>query len=199
MNLEYDHRNWKFPRLKFLKNPTSMKKKKIETKYMNLGWFSMLAANQVSVLMSLVVNVQHSVEVGVWPCQSSSKWWRLWGVLWDFGATQESLSQELGQGRTCSTLPPSLSMLPRKSRGFNSSTRIPAGKCFRWGGGRGMKPSVQGLHELRWENQASLTPSGITVEDHVSFQKAGPELQWSFHLGFIQSQRASSSFMRWCN
>lgn len=50
-----------------------------------------------------------------------------------------------------------------------------------------MKPSVQGLHELRWENQASLTPSGITVEDHVNFQKAGPELQWSFHLGFIQS------------
>lgn len=93
----------------------------------------------------------------------------------------------------------SLSMLPRKSRGFNSSAQIPAGKCFRWGGGRGMKPSVQGLHELRWENQASLTPSGITVEDHVNFQKAGPELQWSFHLGFIQSQRASSSFMRWCN
>lgn len=123
MNLEYEQRNWKFPHLKFKKNPTSMKKQKIETKYMNLGWFSMwLVANQVSVLISLVVNVQHSVEVGVgvWPCQPSSKWWRLWGVLWDFGATQESLSQELGQGRTCSTFPNSLSLCSLERAGAST-------------------------------------------------------------------------------
>lgn len=100
-----------------------MKKQKIETKYMNLGWFSMwLVANQVSVLISLVFNVQHSVEVGVgvWPCQPSSKWWRLWGVLWDFGATQESLSQKLGQGRTCSTFPNSLSLCSLERAGAST-------------------------------------------------------------------------------
>ncbi len=42
----------------------------------------------------------------MWPSQPSSKWWRLCGVLWGFGAAQESLSQAqgLGQGGTCSTL-----------------------------------------------------------------------------------------------
>lgn len=51
-----------------------------------------------------------SQGVGMWPSQPSSKWWRLWGVLWGFGAARESLSQAqgLGQGGTCCTLSPSL-------------------------------------------------------------------------------------------
>lgn len=31
--------------------------------------------------------------------QAGSKWWRLWGVLWDFGATQRPLSQARRPGQ----------------------------------------------------------------------------------------------------
>lgn len=54
----------------------------------------------------------------MWPSQPSSKWWRLWGVLWSFGAARESLSQAqgLGHGGTCSSLAEALLLLCSKSK-----------------------------------------------------------------------------------
>lgn len=89
------------------------------------------------------------VKVGVWPSQPSCKWWRLWDVLWAFGAVQKSLSQaqalELELGRACSmlSLSPFLSLsLCTQTEPSTSLLQVPAGKSFwllGWEGGRCIK------------------------------------------------------------
>lgn len=103
--------------------------------------------------MSKVVQHLVGLECGMWPSQSSSKWWRLWGVLWGFGAERESLSQayRLSQGGTFFHSVAAAPRLPCAALLW-----APAGLCFqKGGGGRGIA-----LHELRWEYQASSFPAG---------------------------------------
>lgn len=77
--------------------------------------------------------------VEMWPSQpasqAGSKWWRLWGVLWDFGATQGPLSQaqRLGQrGTFLHTLP-----LASHQLGFTvPCLQVQIVKLWFWKGGR---------------------------------------------------------------
>lgn len=145
--------------------------------------------------MSWTVRHLVMLGVGVWPSQPSSKWWRLWGVLWSpgsllwgFGAAQNSLSQAqgLGQGRTCSTLLLFSSRSPL-SPVWQSLLATRGGE----GGGMAFEGKNHGpqLYTTRDENIRFLQLSmGSERRNMAASMRAGPVTQWRFRQHFIQCQ-----------
>lgn len=125
-----------------------------------------------------------------------SVWWRwVWVCGPDSQAVNDGVSEacagaleqhrsrwakpkDWSRKRTCCTL----SLWPLAGVGdFTSLPWFPAGKSFSYEGEKKQKEDWR--HFTRVEMISGL----FIVEDNVSFQKAGPYSQYSFHLGFILS------------
>lgn len=132
--------------------------------------------------------MQHLVElgVGVWPSQPSSKWWRLWGVLWGFGAAQESLSQAqgLGQGGTCSTLPLLTCWGSTTSAVLESKLANPFGFETGVGGGGGQKTKDPSFTWVEMRLSGCFNSPWDLSGGKCQLPRGGARLTMEFSSGF---------------